>query len=273
MENEAVKQIVDQSVSFHYQKMFSFDLTLEASITRLFERDDMPTISTTTSTSSSTSADYTTPSVTVPPSDNNPFIQRSSRPSGTVFIAVAAVVGFILLAFLLFYAVRSFLASKVAKRAISGEKSAYGYTSNNGAGLNFGNTEYRGSVASVPLLNTGGAQSIFGNDISLVYSNAASNHDVTQMFVSPTRQVMSHSRQKSLNWDGSESNVSLYGKSGAGLNHPGPASSRYSQGMPHLYVNDNFDDSGLFSVDSNQVGETPKRKTVPSMYLEDLIEK
>lgn len=252
-------------------------MALDASITELFKRSGMPTL--TTSTSSSTLADYTTPVVTVPASTDNPFIERTSKPSGTVFIAVGSVVGFILLAVLSFYAVRSILASKIAKRAVAGEKSTYGYHGGNTLGLNFNSTEYRGSVASVPLLNAGGARSIFRGDDSPAYGDATSNHDVTEMFVSPTRQVMSHSRQKSQNWDGSVSTASLYGKLGVGMNLPVPATSRYSQLMPHLYLNDNADDSGIFSVDSSQAGEVPnaerpgKRKTVPSMYLDDLIDK
>lgn len=260
-------------------------LTLAASISTLIKRSGMPTATTASSSSSSSSsssvsADYTTPAITVPPSSDNPYISRPTSPSGTVFIAVGAVVGFILLAFLLFYAVRSFLASKLAKRTISGEKAAYMYTAHNAHSLSFPDTEYRGSVVSVPLLGTGGRKSFIPGG-SPIYGelDATSNHDVTQMFLSPTKQVMTHSRQKSLNWDGSVSSASLYGKLGAGLTHSALASPRHSQLVPHLYLNNKAGESAMFSVDSSQIDAGPsneplhKRKTVPSMYLDDLIDK
>jgi len=40
---------------------------------------------------------YTTPAVTVPANNDNPYIVRHSNPSGTVFIGVGAIVVAILL--------------------------------------------------------------------------------------------------------------------------------------------------------------------------------
>ncbi|EEQ40391.1 putative vacuolar membrane protein [Clavispora lusitaniae] len=273
--------------------------TLQATVTMVLNnRDDMPSATTKAkgmpSLDTSTTQDFTTPSVTVPPNHNNPYIHRTNHPSGTVFIAVGSIVGFILLAFLAFYVVKSILASRLAKKSLRNEKSMYERFSKNNStaygGLspshsNFVGTEYQGSVAKLPLLNGGGQRSIFGGsqaDTSTIYNGevaATSNHDFTQMFVSPTRQVMKTSKQKSPNWNGSAANVSLYGKSATTMANPSPATNRHSQVVPQLYLNDRLNNSEVFSSTStNQKAEDAtgsprsKRKTVPSMYLDDLID-
>ncbi|ODV91301.1 hypothetical protein CANCADRAFT_122336 [Tortispora caseinolytica NRRL Y-17796] len=60
----------------------------------------MPRLSSTRPTLSSTSSTYSIPAATVPPTSNNPFLQPSHNPSGTVFIAVAGIIGGLFLAVL-----------------------------------------------------------------------------------------------------------------------------------------------------------------------------
>lgn len=184
----------------------------------------------------------------------------------------------------------------------------------------FNNTEYQGLVAKLPLLNLsksqfggsqfggsqfggsqiGGSQfggshvgssvvngsvvngSVAGDDSIYNYDNphATSHHDLTQMFVSPTREVMTHHRTRSHQASGSVTNLSIYGRSTTNLNNPLPATNRHSQLIPNLYIDENVNNSdySLAQLQARQPkadGTMPREglKTLPSMYLEDLIEK
>lgn len=280
--------------------------TIMGSITQ-FRRDDMPSATTGDDDSetgmpsvdsgmpsiSSSSELISTPSVTVPAHDHNPYIYRESRLTGTVFIAVGSVVGAIILAFVLFHLIRSIRASMLAKKSSSGEKSMYeNYNRNrlysNSVGLsstNFLNTEYQGSVAKIPLMSSkslyDGSQA---GDTSTLHMGetpyATSHHDLTNMFISPTKEVMSHSRTKS------QSNI-LAGSSMSLRNEPSPAINRHSQLIPNMYLSPAVNNSeysllehaaGLSGKSSSNSPENSprgrqKKKTVPSMYLDDLIDK
>ncbi|KAK6465272.1 hypothetical protein DFJ63DRAFT_332704 [Scheffersomyces coipomensis] len=270
---------------------------------------------------------FTTPSVSVPPNDNNPYIIRQSNPTGTVFIAVGAIVGAILLGFILYHLIISLTASRVAKKGVANDKQLYEkYQYNNNTAYG-GNAGYAASVLTPSTSNFGNdlQQSIsrlhsispskslmFGNhhqnyagsqmgDNSTIYNSepgaATSKHDLTKMFISPTAEVMSHKRIKSGQFGGSTANVSMYG--GSGYNGSAPnlvntANSRLSQ-VPNLYINNDFNNSeyslsvyqqqqqqilqqqqqqqeSMSNVASPQTAPRSTRKTVPSMYLEDLID-
>lgn len=98
----------------------------------VIKRADDDTTTTTSSSSSSLAmptltdtTGFTTPSVTVPPNSNNPFIIRQYNPAGTVFIAVGAIVGAILLGFILYHLIVSLTASRLAKRSSADDKKLY----------------------------------------------------------------------------------------------------------------------------------------------------
>ena len=248
---------------------------------------------------------YTTPSVTVPPNSGNPFIIRQSNPAGTVFIAVGAIVGAILLGFILYHLIVSLTASRLAKRTSADDKKLYEkyqHNNNNAYGfsgmtpqstLNNFTTEYGGSVSKLPLLNKS-----FGNingsqvgDNSTIYQSevgaaVTSKHDLTKMFVSPTAEVMQHKGVRSSHYNPSLSNLS-FGGSTSNLVNPSPATNRHSQVVPNLYINQEVNNSdyslsqqGSMAASSQQQSQqqqqlsTPSnRRTLPSMYLEDLIDK
>lgn len=75
--------------------------------------------STTESTTSSTSSSTTTPipTVTVPPTAGAPYMQTSSTPEGTVFIAVGAVLGFLGLAVLAWRGLVAWSVNRSVKQA------------------------------------------------------------------------------------------------------------------------------------------------------------
>lgn len=270
-----------------------------------YRRDDMPSATDDDSGTSDTgmpsmpsitssSELFSTPSVTVPANDHNPYIHREGRLTGTVFIAVGCVVGAIILAFVLFHLIRSLRASMLAKRSSNGEKSMYeNYNRNrlysnsvSSSSTNFLNTEYHGSVAKIPLMSSksiyDGSQA--GGDTSTLHMGdtpyATSHHDLTNMFISPTKEVMSHSRNKS------QPNI-LASSSLALGNEPSPALNRHSQLIPNMYLSHAVNNSeySLLEHAAGMSGELPsnsqenspkgrlKRKTVPSMYLDDLIDK
>ncbi|CAG86025.2 DEHA2C06468p [Debaryomyces hansenii CBS767] len=249
---------------------------------------------------------YTTPAVTVPANNDNPYIVRHSNPSGTVFIAVGAIVGAIFLGFIFYHLIRSLTASRLAKKTLDGDKEMYEkYQNNNstaygGHGITASSTYNTESVAKLPLLShhasrqhlggfTGASGSQIG-DTSTIYASetaaATSKHDLTKMFISPTAEVMSHNRTKSGHFGGSTN--SLFGGSTSNLGNPSPATNRHSQLVPSLYINNetNNSDYSLNSHAQSQQGQpqqsqqqqqlnTPgknNRRAIPSMYLEDLID-
>ncbi|CAK7909815.1 hypothetical protein CAAN1_21S00716 [[Candida] anglica] len=266
-------------------------------------KDSLPTLTTEAMPTISDPNAYTTPAVSVPPNNNNPYILRETNPAGTVFIAVGAIVGAILLLFISFHLIKSFRASRLAKKtanSMDGGKYYEKFTENGltPATTTFNmNTEYSPSVAKLPLLSnhkanrsvTGGAPSLLGGDFgggsqagdaSTIYQSEAgtttSKHDLTRMFISPTAEVMTHKRVRSSNFGGSVTNVSLVGGSQVNLHNPSPATNRYSQAIPSLYMNSEQNDSDYsVPVSSPQrraeVGRAGKKK-VPSMYLDDLID-
>lgn len=248
---------------------------------------------------------YTTPSVSVPPNNNNPYIIRQSNPAGTVFIAVGAIVGAILLGFILYHLIVSLTASKLAKKSNADDRKLYEkYQSNNTnaygysgvtpqTSLNNFTSDYGGSVSKLPLLNksfanvngsqTGDNSTIYKSEVGAAVT---SKHDLTKMFVSPTAEVMQHKRVRSSHYNPSLTNLS-FGGSTSNLGNPSLATNRHSQAVPNLYINQEVNNSdyslsqhGLVAPSSQQQQQQQQqlnapvnRKTLPSMYLEDLIDK
>lgn len=66
--------------------------------------------------SSSSSSHYTTPTIDIPSAKGNPYVWSSDKPTGTVFIAVGAVAGFLFLAVLIFLLVNSWITYSQAKQ-------------------------------------------------------------------------------------------------------------------------------------------------------------
>lgn len=246
---------------------------------------------------------YTTPSIVVPISGNNPFIIRENNPTGTVFIAVGAIVGAILLGFTLYHLIVSVTASRMAKKTLAMDKkiyekyhhnnsTAYGFTGGvtpTSTTFNFGH-ENHGSISKLPLMNpskvfSGNFNGSQQGDNSTIYASetngaATDKRDLTKMFISPTAEVMQHKRVRTSQYNPIFSNASLAGST-ANLNNPG---NRHSQLVPSLYMNmeANNSEDGLkegsehpaYSINSSQQN-TPgrnNRRALPSMYLEDLID-
>lgn len=207
------------------------------------------------------------------------------------------MLGAILLSFAAFHLYKSLTSSRIAKRTLDDEKLAYqrysGLFGGNVAPLGTtyfnNNTEYQGSVAKLPLLNAsrgavGGSQA--GDDSTIFNyegNHATSHQDLTQMFVSPTKEVMTHNKVRSQHANGSITNVSsLYGPSSTNMSNPSPATNRHSQLIPNLYIDEEINNSdysiaqmGVQARQPKEDGTMPREgiKTLPSMYLEDLIEK
>ena len=269
--------------------------------TGIMMKRDLPTLLTTTTekqlpklTTTSTGESFSTPPIGVPPSHNNPYIIRQHNPSGTVFIAVGAIVGAILLGFVLYHFIVSVTASRLAKKSLASDKQMYEkYHNNNNTAyasiggsnmtpqtsLNF-NGEYLSKFSfltpSRTNLGFGGSQV---GDNSTIYASesgtATSKHDLTKMFISPTAEVMQHKRVRS-NYGGSSLNLSLFG--GVAGSSTNVASPHRASKVPSMYMNSEGNNSeSSFSVSQTQnalnVPGNKSRKTIPSMYLEDLIDK
>lgn len=278
--------------------------TVAPTLTTVYKRGlpslDLPTLSTAT---------FTTPSISVPPNDNNPYILSETNPNGTVFIAFGVVVGVILLGFIMYHLILSLSASRLAKKAFYNDKQIYEkYQNNNNTayGLTPSSTNFNlanagmgtnQSVSKLPLLSHhptksfGGSTSQLG-DISTLYQSEialpASKNDMTKMFISPTAEVMSHKRVKSSQYSGSLTNLSHPTGSHTNLSTTSPMGKRHSA-VPNLYLDNEVNNSdyslsttarsnnltpvNLQHLNTNsQLNTKHTRNTIPSMYLEDLID-
>lgn len=268
------------------------------STTRLLRRADslvMPSVTTVTTdlpTLTDTANSYTTPSISVPSLAGNPYIIRNKNLSGTVFIAVGAIVLSIILGFVLYHFIVSFAALRMAKRLVAGDRSLYEkYQSNNSTAygaLPLSTSLPLGSdYSKLPFLLQ--ARSGFGGstsgDASTIYGSEAggvSKHDLTRMFISPTAEVMQHKRVKSSHgmWPNPGSSTASQLNGSGSVSVLGGPSNRNSQTMPMYMMRDtNNSDSSLqvpsvgtplVQTSSPNTGRQP-RKTIPSVYLEDLM--
>lgn len=278
--------------------------TLPPTLTTIYNRAlpslDLPSL---------TTATFTTPSVTVPPNNNNPYIINQTNPNGTVFIAFGVIVCLVLVGFIIYHLILSLTASRLAKKALYNDKqiyekyqdnnnTAYGLTPSttnfNLSNVGIGSTQ---SVSKLPLLSHhptksfGGSTSQLGDTSTLYQSEIgvpASKSDMTKMFISPTAEVMSHQRVKSSQYSGSLTNLSLPNGSHTNLTTSSPMNKRTSA-IPNLYLDGEVNNSdysisnasksnnltpvNLQHLNSNdQLNTKHTRKTIPSMYLEDLID-
>lgn len=220
-----------------------------------------------------TSASYTTPPIDIPSIKGNPFISSSNKPRGTVFIGVGSAVALILLLFGLYHLVKSLMASTLAKKTVNNEKRSYQrfadnamYRDSNRSSTIFENLVVPGSRMSTFNKGAGSmAGSQFDANASFYDQVAPTTHqDLTNMFISPTKDVMAG---KSRSLVDSQVNVSTFGLGKGGFNTAG---NRSSQHFPSMYFNDTPSNSTV--AVPNKTPERPKRRTVPSMYLEDLID-
>lgn len=294
---------------------------------------------------------YSTPSMEVPKQSANPYILRDSSPNGTVFIAVGAIVGAILMSFILFHLINSLTASRLAKKALFNDKQMYEkYQNNNNTAygispsttntlldFNHGRSQSTQSIAKLPLLSHHPSKSVTGlggglsgfngsesqlGDTSTLYQSEAggmastSKHDLTKMFISPTAEVMTHNRVRSGQFGGSMADLSFSG-SHTNLSNSIADSNHQSGVIPNLYMNNTINNSD-YNINANQtpnhtpqqsqshshlrndsqspqgsdsipapdhlkhlnmnsgtrysLNAKPNRRTIPSMYLEDLID-
>lgn len=85
---------------------------------------DMPTLSSTSNAAGAGTAIPTYPAATVPPTSNAPYMQKSSMPDGTVFIAVGAILGAFGLAILLWRAIIAWQLHRSVEKAAMAQQLA-----------------------------------------------------------------------------------------------------------------------------------------------------
>ncbi|KAL7268408.1 hypothetical protein RUND412_008972 [Rhizina undulata] len=94
--------------------------TAAAATTAASSAASLPSITSSTLSSDSsatTTADYTIPSVGIPPTANDPFMQRSNLPEGTVFIAVGSALGLFAILLVTWRAILAWSLHRSVKRA------------------------------------------------------------------------------------------------------------------------------------------------------------
>lgn len=210
------------------------------------------------STVSTTS--FTTPSMTVPPSSNNPYISKTTSPSGTVFIAFGSIALFLLIATYLAYLFNSWR----AKRATLNQE--IHYDSEYKGGYNYNPEQQQQQQQSVvPLLRNEPSNFNFQNSPYQGGStvNLQRPTDVTKMFISPTAEVL-NVRNSTMFQDSSTS-------SPLRTPYDSPVQFQHSRNGSRVGVNS---ETGSTKYSSN-LRETRGRgdnKVIPSMYLDDMLE-
>ncbi|ONH69898.1 hypothetical protein BON22_0264 [Cyberlindnera fabianii] len=239
----------------------------------------MPTISGTASTT------WTTPTMTPPTATDNPYVWRSSAPTGTVFIAVGAVAGFILLCLLLLFITKRFLAKRAAKKSLVLTDSSSNSFSNGGAaekllGSNFSTskTNLRKSLSQgkIALLYDTKDADTSVSDFSDGYMKSsealystleARDNKRRSMFISPTAEVMNLTK----NHHKTLSSVSDLGPIKDESNLPESRENYHNR-----QESSGYDDYKNISLQSPERGSNraykPRSKVVPSQYLENMFE-
>ncbi|RKP28689.1 hypothetical protein METBISCDRAFT_4109, partial [Metschnikowia bicuspidata] len=214
-----------------------------------------------------TTASFTTPVIEVPNMKGNPFIASTNMPRGTVFIGVGSGFAAILALFGLYHLFKSLMASTVAKKTVNSEKRVYQHFADNAmkgenkralAGLG----SYTGAGTKLSLFQEVTGSTNLDTNSSFYEQMAPTKHqDFTNMFISPTKEVMAG---KSRSLVDSQINMSTLGYGKNGFN---PA--RSSQHVQSMYFHDTPSTSSVGA--STRTPDRSKRRNVPSMFLEDLI--
>lgn len=258
----------------------------------------MPKI-TTTATSTATTT-WTTPSITPPSSGQNPFIWRTSAPSGTVFIAVGAVAGFILLCFALFLITRNVLARRTARNSLALDDDSNSDSFQNGPQFEkhmYSQTDLRKSVSQgkIPLLYTqsnGNSKEASSFSVSDGSDNGygskpqenpfsaldATDNKRKSMFISPTAEVMGFKNHNmrvisTMSNLGSTTTVNAGGSDVASsFQQNSTRENRHDRHDRHGSY-DNYTDVSLQSPErGSQRAYKGRSRAAPSQYLESMFE-
>lgn len=209
----------------------------------------------------------TTPVIEVQNLRGNPFIATTNFPRGTVFIGFGSGFAAILALFGLYHLFKSLIASTVAMKTANSEKRVYQQFAdnamkreNNWALAGLGN--YQGAGTKLSLFQEVTGSNNVDSNSSFYEQMAPTKHqDFTNMFISPTKEVMAG---KSRSLVDSQINMSTLGYGKNGFN---PA--RSSQHVQSMYFHDTLSTSSVAA--STRTPERYKRRNVPSMFLEDLV--
>lgn len=230
----------------------------------------LPKLSSTTTSASTSSSSYATPTITPPSAEDNPYIWKSNTPSGTVFIAVGAVAGFIFLSFILVLFIKKLMAKRTAKHTLSLDSESGGSPGMRAEKINnpFYATSTNPSTIKIPLLYEQPEKSF--SDINDTLMKPEQNLFSTldndpnkrrSMFISPTAEVMNYNKSNSkiLSHNMENNSISVSG-----------SIPDFRHGRTNSY---DYQDVGLQSPERSP-HRSPNRghRTVPSQYLEAMFE-
>lgn len=247
------------------------------------KRDDMPTIS------ESTSYSY---SLAIPNADKtsearkDPYIYSSSLPENLVFVVVGAIIGFILLC-LVVYRIAAYILSN---RRAKADREVY-FNSSYNSGSTFGSESSNssmleksslGSVSSLHLLSRHNSllqlqhetdnNTMSASQQGRTYRNAVSDNKTNRgsMFISPVLELMN-------NKSGSQLELPLYHKNASEVFNHSLMSIARSLIMLDSPVYENFPSNMTNNsstdqlLSQSQLDPQPKLKRPPSMVLDNLI--
>ncbi|KAL4921620.1 hypothetical protein BDW62DRAFT_114200 [Aspergillus aurantiobrunneus] len=258
------------------------------------EPTDSPSDDTSSSTSSTTTENY--PVVTVPPTEDAPYMQKSSAPEGTVFIAVGAVLGAMGLSVLAWRGIVAWSVNRSVRRA------AIMHSSSEKKGLLRGKKKRSGrshsrSHSHSHHHNAVSLEKMSGNRHSSYRDSRASKVPTSGsgLFFSPTAGMQNNANRASSYLPagyysagtaaaGLAQNVGFsdslppqargYTRTGSGPSPPGTPLASPPSGMhdPPRYSNSNLRQSYAAADSTSNVNLASPPQRTPSAYLEDLFE-
>ncbi|KAL3478219.1 hypothetical protein BJX99DRAFT_224831 [Aspergillus californicus] len=254
---------------------------------------DSSSSDTTSSTSTSTStSDY--PTVTVPPTDDAPYMQKSSAPEGTVFIAVGAVLGAMGLSVLAWRGLVAWSVNRSVRRAavmhssenkglLRSKKKRSRGSHSRGQSHNHPNavslekisgkrkSSYRDSRASK--IPTSGSGLFFSPTAGMQNSGTRGSNYLPAGYYAAGTAAAGLAQNVGLSSDHLPPQVRGYTRTGSGPTPPAtPMAPLTGVHEPQQYSNSNLRQSYAATGSTSSLNLTsPPQERTPSAYLEDLF--
>ncbi|KAL2828765.1 hypothetical protein BDW59DRAFT_142995 [Aspergillus cavernicola] len=261
-------------------------------------QDDSDSSSDTTDDSSDNTSTTTTdnyPVVTVPPTDDAPYMQKSTAPEGTVFIAVGAVLGAMGLSILAWRGLVAWSVNRSVRRAavvhssenkglLRGKKKRSGRSHSRGHGSSHNNavslekingnrhSSYRDSRASK--IPTSGSGLFFSPTAGMQNSGNRGSNYLPAGYYAAGNAAAGLAQNVGLSSDHLPPQVRGYTRTGSGPTPPATPMAP-PQGMHEVqqYSNSNLRQSYAAAGSTSSLNLTsPPQGRTPSAYLEDLFE-
>lgn len=260
------------------------------------ENDNSETSSSETSSSTSSTSTDSFPVMTVPPTEDAPYMQKSSAPEGTVFIAVGAVLGAMGLSVLAWRGIVAWSVNRSVRRAaimhsseskglLRGKKKrskrshtrSHSHSHHNAVSLEKmgGNRQssYRDSVRNSKIPTSGSG--LFFSPTAGMQNNANRGSSYLPAgYYSAGNTAAGLAQNAGFSSDSLPPQIRGYTRTGSGPTPPATPGAQPGMHDPPNYSNSNMRQSyaAAGSTSSVNLSSPPPPGRTPSAYLEDLFE-